>query len=430
MGRDDWKRACCSDCVAVYSAPDYVPAMLPRRRVGEVLREFGPGIVSGAANDDPSCIVSYAIAGAAFGYLTLWTSLYLLPVIATVQLLCARLGRATGCGIIGAARDKYRWAILPLSAGLAVANIVTIGADIGGMAEVTSLLTGAPPLLWAVIYAVGLTALLLFAPYRRIQFLFKWLVVALFTYVVAGIVASPDWREVTRSTLLPSIEWSREYLAVIVAILGATVSPYFLFWQASQQVEQDTAFGHSDHTTVDVLAGSFISKLITYFITLTSAAALHSRGLTEIRTAGDAASALAPAAGPAAYLLFAIGIIGTGALAIPVLAGSSAYAISEAMRWPASLDHPPRVAPRFYSVLFVSMVFGLVLIYYHVDVVQMLFWASVLNGLLAPVSILLIVFLTNNPAVMRGYVSGGWLKPLGWTSFAVSAAAALAFAAL
>lgn len=404
------------------------------------LGQCGPGVISGAANDDPSCIVTYSIAGAAFGYLTLWTSLYCLPLIAAAQLMCSRLGMVSGRGLAGAVRVNYpAWVLFPVCAMLAIANVVTLGADLGGMADVTQMITGVSASIWTAVYGAGVAGLLFFLSYSRIEKIFRWLCLVLFAYIVAGVLSKPDWGEVVAATFTPRVEWSREYLSTLVAILGATVSPYFLFWQASQEVEAEILCGRTtvaerkgatrselDRSRVDVFAGSFISKLITYFITITTAATLFKTGRNEIQTAQEAAAALQPAAGQGASYLFALGVLGTGLLAVPVLAGSCAYAWSEAMRWRASLEEQPRFAPKFYTVLFLAVLIGLGFIYMGFHVVQMLFWASILNGLLAPVCILLVVLLTSSHQVMGSRASRGWMRITGWVAFAVTGAAAVA----
>lgn len=416
------------------------PAPHNRGRLSRLFAQTGPGVISGAANDDPSCIISYSIAGAAFGYLTLWTSLFALPLISAVQLMCSRLGMVSGRGLAGAVRVNYsKWVLFPLCAMLATANIVTLGADLGGMGDVTEMITGAPSAICTALYAAVIAGLLLFFSYSRIARILRWLCLVLFVYIIAAFLATPNWVDAARSTFVPQVRWSREYLSTLVAILGATVSPYFLFWQASQEVEAEYALGRRtvaertgasrselQASKVDVLAGSVVSKLITYFITLTTAATLFGHGQREIKTAKDAAAALQPFAGEGASLLFALGVLGTGLLAVPVLAGSCAYAWSEALRWRASLDEKPHFAPNFYAVLLLAVAVGLAFIYLGLDIVRMLFWASILNGLLAPICILLVVMLTSSRKVMGDRASRGWLRAGGWISFFATAAAAVA----
>ena len=411
---------------------------IAQQKTPGLIARLGPGVISGAANDDPSCIVTYSMAGAAFGYLTLWTSLFLLPVIGAAQLMSSRLGMVTGRGLAGDVRVHLpRWVLMPLCVALVLANVITIGADLGGMADVTEMVTGVPAMLSTAIYGIGITVLLFFFPYRQIEHVLRWLCLVLFAYVASAVLAKPDWGAVAVGTFVPRVEWSGEFLAILVAILGATVSPYFVFWQAAAEVEAEYSLGRrsvasregatrkelSDRKTA-VYAGSLVSKLITYCITLTTAATLFAHGRREIATAKDAAAALEPIAGPAATWLFAVGVIGTGLLAVPVLAGSSAYAVAEALRWRASLEEKPPLAPKFYGVIAASIAVGLALIYFGLNVVQMLFWASVLNGILAPACIALLLVLTSRPEVMGKRVNPRWLTAVGWVSVLVTAAAA------
>lgn len=396
-------------------------------------------MISGAANDDPSCIVTYSIAGAAFGYLTLWTSLFALPLLAAVQLMCSRLGLVTKRGLARDVRLNHpKWVLFSICTMLLIANTVTIGADLGGMAEVTHMVTGVSSYFWTAFYTSVIIALLLSFPYRVLERIFKWLCLVLFVYIGAAILARPDSRAVLLHTVIPSISWSRNYLSVLVAIIGATMSPYFLFWQVSQEVEAEycrqkrivnidrpPSDRKLERSKADVLTGSFISKLITYFITLTTAATLFAHGKTQISTAKEAAAALAPIAGPAALWLFALGVIGTGLLALPTLAGSSAYAVSEAFRWRASLEAKVSIAPKFYTVLVISALLGLALIYAGLSPIQMLFWASVFNGLLAPPSILLVILLTRNPEVMGDRVNERWMNWCGWLAMILTSGAAI-----
>lgn len=432
-------------------APDSSAQRSPRRNLAQsdatgtprtrLLRKIGAGVISGAANDDPSCIVTFSIAGAAFGYLTLWTSIYLLPVLAAVQLMCSRLGAVSGRGLAGAIRVTFPgWVLYPVCGGLFVANVITIGADLGGMAQVTEMITGVSGLVWTPLYAALITALLFYLSYRRIEGVLRWLCLILFAYVAAAFLAQPDWQAVLSGTVLPRAEWSTQFLAVIVAILGATVSPYFLFWQAIQEVEAEYAQGRrsvaarQDSTTSEdleqskagVTAGSIVSKLITYAITLTTAATLFTHGQHRISTAEDAAKALEPIAGAAASWLFALGVIGTGMLAVPVLAASCAHAVSEMRRWKASLEEQPKLAPKFYAVMLLATLLGVGLIYAGVPVVTMLFWASVLNGLLSPVAILLVLLMTRSQAMMGEHANSRGLNLLGWLAVFVTGSAALA----
>ena len=411
----------------------------PTGTIGRFFADLGPGLITGAADDDPSGISTYSVAGASFGYMALWTALFSFPLMAAVQLMCARLGLVSGRGLAGVVRRQYpRWVLWGACALLIVANVFNIGADLGGMADATAMVTGTRAIYWTPAYAVLIVGLLAVSSYRTIARVFKWLTLVLFVYVIAAFLARPDWTAVLRATFIPHVQWSSAFLAMLVGILGTTISPYLFFWQASQEVEVDTARGQltaeeregaTDEelriARKDVITGMFFSNLVMYFIILTTAATVHAHGTGTIATAQDAAEALRPVAGNGAYLLFTLGIIGTGMLAVPVLAGSAAYAIAEAQAWPGSLDDRPRRAPRFYLVVAVSMLLGLTLAVVGFDAVKMLFYSAVLNGMLAPPLIVLVTLLTSNPKVMGERVSSPLLRTLGWTTAAIMTAAAI-----
>jgi NRAMP (natural resistance-associated macrophage protein)-like metal ion transporter len=403
--------------------------------------KLGPGLITGAADDDPSGISTYSVAGASFGYLPLWTALVSFPLMTAVQLMCARLGMVTGLGLAGIIRRRYsRWVLWFACALLAVANVINIAADLGGMAAATRMVTGAPAGLTVPLYGAAIVALLMWWSYRAIARVFKWLTLVLLAYVVTAFVAHVDWRLAAYTTLVPHVERSREFFSLLVAILGTTISPYLFFWQAAQEVEEERAMGrdlsHRQGATpeelsaarTDVLTGMFASNAIMFFIILTTAATLHSRGQTSITTAEQAAEALRPVAGAAAYWLFTIGLIGTGMLAVPVLAGSCAYAIAEASAWRGSLDRKPWQAKRFYAVLAFSVALGIALTYTGLDAIRLLFTTAVINGVLAPPLILIVLLLTSDEAVMGDKVNSRWLSLLGWLAFAVMVVAALGLA--
>jgi len=417
--------------------------MHERRRWGR-LRDFfdhlGPGLITGAADDDPSGISTYSVAGASFGYAPLWTALFSFPLMAAVQLMCARLGLVSGRGLAGVVRRQYpRWVLYGACTLLIVANVINIGADLAGMGESTAMITGISALLWTPVYAALMLSMLFWSSYRRIASIFKWLTMVLFSYMLTALVVRPEWRAVLGFTLVPRIQWSNAYFAVFVGIMGTTISPYLFFWQAAQEVEEERAHGHyTAHgrqaaTTpqdlnlarTDVVTGMFFSNLVMYFIILTTAATLNVHGMTRIDTAQQAAEALRPLAGRGAYLLFTLGIIGTGMLGVPVLAGSCAYAVAEAANWRASLQYRPRRAQAFYTVLAVSMILGLALNYVGFSAVAMLFWSAVVNGLLAPPLIVLVVLLTNNRKVMGAEVNPPLLRWLGWATAGIMTLAAV-----
>ncbi len=402
--------------------------------------ELGPGLITGAADDDPSGIATYSVTGAAFGYGLLWTALFCFPLMAAVQLMCSRLGMVTGRGLAAVVRRRYsRWVLWGACLLLIVANVINIAADLGGMADATMMVTGVPAAWLTPVFAVLIAAALFWTSYRFLARVFKWLTLVLFAYVITAFLAHPDWWAVLRATFIPHIRWSSQYLSVLVAILGTSISPYLFFWQAAQEVEEERADGKNTlakrqgatdaelgRARTDVLTGMFFSNFVMYFIILTTAATLHTHGITKIDTASQAAEALKPLAGKGAYWLFTLGLIGTGMLGVPVLAGSSAYAISEAMSWGASLDRKPKLAPKFYGVLAVAMVLGVALDYVGLDAVKMLFWSAVANGVLAPPLIVLVVLLTTDRSVMGDRVNPPLLKWVGWLAAAVMTAAALA----
>jgi NRAMP (natural resistance-associated macrophage protein)-like metal ion transporter len=399
---------------------------------------LGPGLITGAADDDPSGISTYSVAGATFGYVPLWTALFSFPIMTAVQLMCARLGIVTGLGLAGVIRRRYsHWVLWGACSLLVIANVVNIAADLGGMAEATMMVTRAPVALTVPVYGIVIVALLMWSSYRTIARVFKWLTLVLLAYVIAAFVAHVDWKLALRMTFIPHIEWSRAFFSVLVAILGTTISPYLFFWQAAQEVEEERAMGRNlarrrgatreelKACRTDVVAGMFASNAIMYFIIMTTAATLHAHGKTNIATAQEAAEALRPLAGAGAYLLFTLGLIGTGMLAVPVLAGSCAYAIAEASAWRGSLNQRPGRAKKFYIVLGIAMTLGIGLNYAGLNAIKLLFTAAVVNGVLAPPLILIVLLLTRDRKVMGDAVNSPLLACLGWLTFGVMMIAAL-----
>lgn len=407
-------------------------------RLQNFFSDLGPGLITGCADDDPSGIGTYSAAGAAFGYGLLWTAVVSFPLMCAVQLMCGRLGMVTGRGLAGAVRLHYpRWVLWTACGLLVAANVFNIAADLGAMGDATQLVTGLTAYLWTPLYALVIVGFLFWSSYRQIARVFKWMTLVLFAYVLTSFFAHIDWMAALRLAITPQMAWSRESLAMVVAILGTTISPYLFFWQASQEVEEERAQGKSlaqrkgasdeelRRLRVDVLTGMFFSNFIMFFIILTTGATLHRHGIRDIGTARQAAEALRPLAGHAAYLLFTLGLVGTGMLGVPVLAGSCAYAIAEAAAWRGSLERKPRGARRFYGVLAVAMGVGLFLTYFGWDAVKMLFWSAVFNGVLAPPLILLILLLTANRKVMGERVNSWPVGIFGWATFVVMASAAM-----
>jgi NRAMP (natural resistance-associated macrophage protein)-like metal ion transporter len=408
------------------------------KRFESFFDDLGPGLITGCADDDPSGISTYSITGAAFGYSLLWTAVLSLPLMISLQLMCGRLGIVTGHGLAEVVRRHYsKWILWGSCSLLIAANLLNIAADLAGMAAGAELVTGLKAYIWTPLFAAFIVCFLFWSSYRQIARIFKWLTLVLLAYVVTAFFAKVDWRQALHETLLPHLAWSRDYLSVLVGILGTTISPYMFFWQASQEVEEQRAQGRNpvkgkpatrdDHRRlkVDVITGMVASNFIMYFVILTTAATLHAHGETQIATAKQAAEALRPLAGQAAYLLFSLGLIGTGMLGVPVLAGSCGYAIAEAAAWRGSLERKPAGARKFYAVLAAAMILGLAITAAGIDAVRLLFWSAVLNGALVAPLILLIVLLTSDPRVMGDRVSSPLERTFGWASFALMSAAAL-----
>jgi len=404
-------------------------------------RILGPGLVTGASDDDPSGIATYSIAGAVHGYLFLWTAVITFPLMAAIQLVCARIGLVTGRGLAGTVRQHYP---RPLIAGacliLLVANVFNIAADLGGMAEAAAMLTGLPALPFVVVFGVGITVITVYTSYATFAQTLKWLTAVLFAYVAAAFLAHPHWPAVLMATVVPDFHWTRRFVSTLVGILGTTISPYLFFWQATQEVEEEKRRGKKTiaqrrgatlhelaDARLDVNTGMFFSNLVMYFIILATASTLHRAGVQDIETARQAAEALRPLAGDAAYVLFAMGLVGTGLLAIPVLAGSASFAVAELFAWRAGLDLKPRSARRFYLVFASAMAGGIALSLLGANAMRTLFFSAVLNGLLAPPLMVLVMMVGGNRKIMGEHVNGFWLRLLGWTATAIMTAAALAF---
>jgi len=365
--------------------------------------------------------------------------------MSAVQLMCARLGMVTGRGLAGVIRRRYSpWVLWPACGLLIVANVFNIGADLGGMADAMQMVTGVRSYVWTPMFAGLIIATLFWTSYRSMVRVFKWLTLVLFAYVITAFLVKPDWGQVIHATFIPHVEWTRSFMSVLVGILGTTISPYLFFWQAAQEVEEDRARGKktvaqrkgsTDNELVaarnDIMTGMLFSNLVMYFIILTTAATLNAHGMKNIETARQAAEALQPLAGKGAYWLFTLGLIGTGMLAVPVLAGSCAYAIAEAARWRnASLGKKPHSAKRFYAVIAVAVVVGLALNYAGLNAVKMLFWSAVVNGVLAPPLVILVVLVTSDKKIMGHRTNSIAMRVLGWTCAAAMSIAAVALVLL
>jgi NRAMP (natural resistance-associated macrophage protein)-like metal ion transporter len=417
-------------------------APAPGRRgfVRRLLGKLGPGLVTGASDDDPSGIGTYAVAGAALGYLTLWTALVTFPLMAAVQYVCAKVGMVTGRGVAGVLRQHYPRALLyPVVLCLLLANTINAGVDVGAIAAGLNLYVPLPVKVLAVPVAVAIVALQVWGSYRLIARVFKWLTLALLAYIGAALFARPDPAAVLRHTFVPTVRFDSEFLMALVAILGTTISPYLFFWQASHEVEEKRALlprrlwlrrGASDkelrYAFWDVNLGMFFSNVVMYFIILASAATLHPNPETRnVETAEQMAVALEPLAGGAATLLLTLGLVGAGVLAVPVLTGSSAYAVCEAFGWPFGLDKKLGQAKAFYALIVGSTLAGVLVNFVGVHPVRALFWTSVLNGILAPPLLVVILLIANNRAVLGERVNGRALNVLGWATAALMFAAAV-----
>jgi NRAMP (natural resistance-associated macrophage protein)-like metal ion transporter len=400
-------------------------------RAKNFLKTLGPGLITGASDDDPSGIGTYSQAGAQLGFGIGWTMLLTYPLMAAIQEISARIGRVTGHGIAGNVCRHFSQPLLwTLLAMLFVANTVNIAADLGAMADALKLLIGSPRIFYVIAFGVVSVAAQIFFDYKRYVAVLKWLTLSLFTYVIALAVVKVPWGEALRGVLIPTISWNAAFLTTLVAILGTTISPYLFVWQSAQEAEEqridkdktplkrDSSDARVEFHRIrlDTLIGMGFSNLIALAIIITTAATLHANGVTDIQSSAQAAEALKPVAGPFAELIFALGIIGTGLLAIPVLAGSTAYAVGEGLKWPVGLARKPKEATAFYVVLAISGLLGIALNFMPIDPIKALYWSAVLNGVLAAPVMVGLMVLARRTKVMGKLVVKGWLYWLGWAS--------------
>jgi NRAMP (natural resistance-associated macrophage protein)-like metal ion transporter len=407
--------------------------------VKRFLKILGPGLITGASDDDPSGIGTYATAGASLGFATLWTAILTFPLMAAVQYICAKIGLVCGTGLAAVLRRHYpRKLLYPVLIGLVIANTINAGTDIGAIAAGINLLLPIPITALIVPVAVTILALQIWGSYRLIARTFKWLTLTLFAYIISTFLAKPHWNEVLKATFIPAIHFDATYMLALVAILGTTISPYLFFWQASQEVEEEISMGRKrlwqregatdaelKYAALDVSIGMIFCNVVFYFVILGTAATLHAAGKTDIESAADAAQALRPLAGNAAAILFALGIVGAGFLAVPVLTGSAAYAIAETFGWKYGLDSKPSRAKAFYAAIAISTAIGMLIDFIGINPMKALFWTAVINGFLAPPLLVVIMLISNNKRVMGSRVNGGWTNVLGWTTTAVMFAAAI-----
>ena len=405
-----------------------------------IFKLLGPGLITGASDDDPSGIATYSQVGAKFGFDMLWTMLISYPMMTAVQEISARIGRITGRGLAGNMRRFYSaWITLPLVALLVAANIFNLGADIIAMGTALTLVIGGSATLYGVLFTIGSLVLQIFMPYTKYSNYLKWLTLALFAYVATAFVVHVPWGEALRHTFLPRFSWNQESLMAIVAVMGTTISPYLFFWQASTEVEEveahrdehplkkapEQAKDEFERIRLDTLIGMAASNIVAFFIILTAAVTLHANGKTDISSAAEAAESLRPLAGQFAFLLFSLGIIGTGLLAVPVLAGSAAYAVGEAFRWPTGLERKPWQAKRFYAVIVAAMLLSLLLDFIGLDPIKALVFSAAINGIVAvPILILLMVMSRDSRIVGQFRISTAY-NVLGWLTTAFMTLAAV-----
>ena len=407
--------------------------------LGRFLRKLGPGLVTGASDDDPGGIATYTVAGASLGYETLWTVTLTLPLMIAVQFVCARIGMVCGVGLTGALRRRYpRSLLVGVCIVLLAANVFNISADLRAMADAAELLTGLPSTPLLLLFGLIVVAFTVYTSYATFARYIKWASLVLMAYFGSAAFAHPDWHRAIHRTLVPPVLWTPGYLTTIVALLGTTISPYLFFWQASQEVEAEKALGRRTRgerrgatgaemrdARDDVIVGMTFSNVVSYVIIVTAAATLYKAGQHDVQTTAQAAEALRPLAGDLASLLFAIGLIGSGLLALPVLAGSASFAIAELQGWRAGLDERPHRAKRFYFVFVASVAIGVVLDLVSASPIKMLFYSAILNGLAAPPLLVIIMLLANSGAAMGEWTNSTLLNVMGWAATGLMLAAAV-----
>ena len=401
-----------------------------------LLKSLGPGVVTGAADDDPSGIATYSVAGAQLGTKLLWTALLTWPLMAAVQIMCARIGKVTGQGLAANFKQRFPvWLLRVFIVALLMANTINIAADLAGMADAAAMLSGVNSTLFVVIFAIVISWATVRLRYQQIANVLKWLVMVLFAYPITAFVVGADWSRVARATFIPSMLHTRDEWSMLVAILGTTISPYLFFWQASEEVEEEKAAGQStlsqrrgatlkelELRNIDVGVGTFFSNVVMLFIILTTAITLNRHAVTHIETTRQAAEALRPLAGKFAATLFTMGIVGVGFLAIPTLAGSTAYAFAETLGWRQGLDKKLKQARWFYALILLSTGVGVGLDFVGINPVKALYWTAVINGLLAPFLLVSILVVASDKKLMQGQPS----SRLGWTVVAITTVAMFA----
>lgn len=423
-------------CAFLYAKPYYLlptPAILfpMKELLNKFKKSIGPGVITGVADDDPSGIATYAQTGAMFGYTQLWLALFTYPFMVSIQEMCGRIGMVTGKGLAGVIKGHYSKKILyGAIALLAITNIINIGADLGAMAEATQLLLPIPFIPTLIVLTILTILAEVFIPYKTYVSILKWLALTILAYIVAAFAVQQDWLQILKDTLIPTIRWDRDFILNITAMLGTTISPYLFFWQASEEVEElvieKKVIGMGkgvpkivqkdiNQMRADTALGMLVSNVVTFFIIITAAGTLGVNGVTSITSAAQVAASLEPLAGNFASLLFALGILGTGLLAVPVLAGSAAYAISEAFGWEEGLGKTFTEASSFYLVIIIATLIGVFVNLSSINPITMLYYAAILNGLLAPPLMILILLISNNKKILGERTNGTLGNILGVT---------------
>ena len=403
------------------------------------LDRLGPGLITGAADDDPSGIGTYTQAGASLGFATLWTAILTLPLMIVVQHVCAKVGMCSGRGLAGVLHKYYSKALLyPVVAGVVIANTINAGTDIAAISAAINMFIPIPVALMVMPIAAGIVVLQVWGSYATIVKVFKWLTLSLFAYVIAAFLARPDWSAVVYATFIPQFHIDGQFITTLVAILGTTISPYLFFWQASEEVEEEKKEGRRRlaqrkgateeefrNEKWDTVTGMIFCNIVFYFVILAAASTLHVAGKTDIKSTAEAAQALEPLAGSLAKVLFAVGLVGAGFLAVPVLTGSAAYAVAETFGWRSGLDEKPRRAKRFYGFIALSTLVGVLIDLIGINPITALFWTAVINGVIAPPLLVVVMLVSNNKRVVGERTNGVWTNVVGWLAAVIMFAAAI-----
>jgi NRAMP (natural resistance-associated macrophage protein)-like metal ion transporter len=422
-----------ADTVSVRSAST-PPAGKPPSKIRRVLGQLGPGFITGASDDDPSGIATYSQVGAQFGFAMLWTMLFSYPLMSAIQEISAWLGRVTGMGIAANIRRHYpAWILHPIVILIMVANVINLGADIAAMAGALKLLLHGSALLYAIGFGALSVVAAVFIRYERYAQLLKWSGLVLLVYIATAFTVHVPWRRAITATVVPHVIFSKTYLTALTAVFGTTISPYLFFWQASQEVEEQEAAPDEKALRlvpeqaskqlapmrIDTYIGMGVSNVIAFFIILDTASILHMHGVTDIQSATQAAESLRPLAGELSFLLFSLGIIGTGLLAVPILAGSAAYALAEALKWPTGLDRPLAKAWGFYGILTLATLLGVAMNFTSIDPIRALFWSAVINGVAAVPVMIIMMVMTANPRITGTLRLSLPQRIIGWLATAV-----------